>query len=51
VESGAVPADKLAQVRNDATAPFAANAARPICRYPACPRDDVNAIASYRCVQ
>jgi Tannase and feruloyl esterase len=53
VERGAAPADKLTQVRNDAAAPFATNAIRPICRYPSYPRyigGDVNSVASYNCV-
>jgi hypothetical protein len=57
VERGNAPADKLVQVRNNTTAPFAANAIRPVCRYPAYPRftgpagGDVNDVNNYTCTQ
>ncbi len=52
VTGAAVPPDVLVQVRNDAAAPFATRASRPMCRYPNYPHyvaGDPLQAASYRC--
>jgi feruloyl esterase len=55
VENGIAPPDNVIQRRYDRQAPFAAQASRPLCRYPSYPRyngsGDANDATTYSCAR
>jgi feruloyl esterase len=55
VENGIAPPDSVVQTRYDRQAPYAAQASRPMCRYPLYPRyngsGDPNSAQSYTCAR